>query len=87
MSDEDILMYLDKFAEYNKFKDCFTSEECASNWMQDYNFLSEKINEKSALLEVYFNLIFSCLYFEFMISIILTSTHLIQTLPMKIRRM
>jgi hypothetical protein len=54
MSDPILTFYLDKFEEYDNDQDCFQSEVCAEEWMNEYNFLSDKINEKSASLEVNF---------------------------------
>lgn len=55
MTDKELLSLLDKFALYNQNQNCFSSESCANEWVQDYNLLVEKINEKSALIEYEFD--------------------------------
>jgi len=52
LSDSILTLYLGKFEEYENDESCFQTETCAEEWMNEYNFLNEKINEKSALLEV-----------------------------------
>lgn len=52
LSDNRLNEYLDNLEQYNFNPDCFKSESCAHKWIDDYNYLNAKLNEKSAFLGV-----------------------------------
>lgn len=52
VANEIIESYLNKLNEYESYENCFQLESCAEEWMKSFNFISEKIYEKYALLDV-----------------------------------
>jgi len=44
--------YLPDITEENAALSCFESEQCAKNWLKDFNFIYQRFNEKLNLIEV-----------------------------------